>query len=97
MRLYCILRRTPSFRDGPKDQTSDAQLRIGESRDSGFDASHRPGMTESGLARSLRSLQTYVRDLATRCARVVHLSSAPLRAWGMPGAPCTRGLPCTLY
>jgi hypothetical protein len=34
---------TPSFRDGPKDQTSDAQLRIGEFRDSGFDASHRPG------------------------------------------------------
>jgi hypothetical protein len=26
-------------------QTSDAQLRIGESRDSGFDASHRPGRT----------------------------------------------------
>jgi len=26
-------------------QTTDAQLRIGESRDSGFDASHRPGMT----------------------------------------------------
>jgi hypothetical protein len=43
---------SPSFRDGPKDQTSDAQLRIGESRDSQmcnctsqFDASHRPGMT----------------------------------------------------
>src|SRR6266481_2852961 len=34
-----------SFRDGPKDQTSGAQLRTGESRDSGFDASHRPGMT----------------------------------------------------
>jgi len=34
-----------SFRDGPKDQTSDAQLRIWESQDSGFDASHRPGMT----------------------------------------------------
>src|SRR5260370_18025095 len=29
---------TPSFRDGPKDQTSDVQLHIGESRDSGFDA-----------------------------------------------------------
>src|SRR6202011_2906214 len=28
-----------------KHQTADAQLRIGESRDSGFDASHRPGMT----------------------------------------------------
>src|SRR2546429_2902927 len=37
---------TPSFRDGPKDQTSDVQLHIGESRDSGFDAAHRPGMTE---------------------------------------------------
>src|SRR5674476_1067690 len=37
--------KTPSFRDGPQDQTSDAQLRIGESRDSGFDAAHRPGMT----------------------------------------------------
>jgi hypothetical protein len=55
---------TPSFRDGPKDQTSDAQLRIGESRDSGFDAEpvigprfartrwHRPGMTEYGSLRS---------------------------------------------
>jgi hypothetical protein len=30
-----------------RDQTSDAQLRIGESLDSGFDASHRPGMTIS--------------------------------------------------
>ena len=36
-----------SFRDGPKDQTSAAQVRIGESRDSGFDALHRPGMTAS--------------------------------------------------
>jgi hypothetical protein len=26
----------PSFRDGPKDQTSDVQSHIGESRDSGF-------------------------------------------------------------
>src|SRR5882762_65789 len=38
---------TPSFRDGPQDQTSDVQLHIGESRDSGFDAAHRPGMTQS--------------------------------------------------
>src|SRR5665213_4149229 len=28
-------------------RTSDVRLRIGESRDSGFDASHRPGMTAS--------------------------------------------------
>jgi len=27
-------------------QISDAQLRIGESRDSGFDAAHRPGTTK---------------------------------------------------
>src|SRR5216684_8692660 len=35
----------PSFRDGAKHRTSDVQLHIGESRDFGFDASHRPGMT----------------------------------------------------
>jgi len=34
-----------SFRDGPKDQTSDVQLHIGESLDSGFAASRRPGTT----------------------------------------------------
>src|SRR5260370_7980806 len=34
----CIL---SSFRDGPKDQTSDVRLHIGESRDSGFEASPR--------------------------------------------------------
>src|SRR3984893_15090879 len=31
-----------------KHQTSDVQLHIGESLDSGFDASHRPGMTPPG-------------------------------------------------
>src|SRR5260370_13986405 len=48
---------TPSFRDGPKDQPSDAQLRIGQSRDSGFDASHRPGMTSIDYWWSLQSSQ----------------------------------------
>src|SRR4029077_12497302 len=38
-------RLAPAFRMVRWHQTSDAQLRIGESRDSGFDASHRPGMT----------------------------------------------------
>src|SRR5713101_978718 len=33
------------IRDGPKDRTSDVQLHIGESLDSGFDTSRRPGMT----------------------------------------------------
>jgi hypothetical protein len=40
---------TPSFRDGPKDQTSDAQLRIGESGNYDVEirvrAHARPGMT----------------------------------------------------
>jgi hypothetical protein len=38
-----------------KHQTTGAQLRTGESRDSGFDASHRPGMTapKASAARSI--------------------------------------------
>src|SRR5882672_10635000 len=32
--------------------------------------------------------------LAARSARVVHLSLAPLRAWGMPGARCTHSPAC---
>src|SRR6187401_2068848 len=47
-----------SFRDGPKDQTADAQLRVGESRDSGFDASHRPGMTFGHFFTLLASILT---------------------------------------
>jgi hypothetical protein len=41
-------------------QTSDVQLHIGESRDSGFDASHRPGMTvlDSFVAPSRASRHT---------------------------------------
>src|SRR5882672_1804786 len=31
---------------------------------------------------------------ATRSARAVHLSFAPLRAWGMPGARCTHSPAC---
>src|SRR6478672_3125711 len=41
-----------SFRDGSKDQTSDVQLHIGESRDFGFDATRRPGTTEGILPQS---------------------------------------------
>jgi hypothetical protein len=37
-----------SCRDGPKDQTSYAQLRIGESRNSGFDAE--PVIGPGGIA-----------------------------------------------
>src|ERR1700681_4201415 len=48
---------TPSFRDGPKDQTADAQLRVGESRDSGFDAFASPRNDASELLRRSRSSQ----------------------------------------
>src|SRR5260370_23677227 len=37
----------------------------------------------------------HVRDLAARCARVGHEFLARWRAWGMPGARCTRGAVCT--
>ena len=37
---------------------------------------------------------TRLRPAAPR-ARVVHETLAPWRAWGMPGARCTRGLVCT--
>jgi hypothetical protein len=40
--------------------------------------------------------QIRVRALAAQCARVVHLSLAQKRAWGMPDARCTRGLVCAL-
>ena len=59
-----------SFRDGPKDQTSDVQLHIGESRDSGFASSTRPGMTRNTYAVAARSR----RSAAARASAVI---SAP--------------------
>src|ERR1700682_2192231 len=50
-----------------------------ESRDSGFDASHRPGMTESGslpLRNYVKLKSTYDFALATRSARGVDEASA---------------------
>src|ERR1019366_4309645 len=59
--------RRPSFRDGPKDQTSDVRLHIGESLDSGFARSlssrralrgpvgARCGMTEAALKALLQT------------------------------------------
>jgi hypothetical protein len=40
-----------SFRDGPKDETTGAKLRNGESRDSGFASSKRPGMMGGRIRR----------------------------------------------
>jgi hypothetical protein len=42
MAIRPMRRVTPSFRDGPKDQTSDVRLHIGESRDSGFALARAP-------------------------------------------------------
>src|SRR6266702_2755903 len=70
-----------SFRDGPKDQTSDAQLRIRESRDSGFDAEpvigprfartrwHRPGMTVAVAAPTSLFKQRCFTDTVSRSRR----------------------------
>jgi hypothetical protein len=44
-----------------------------------------------------KTIQTRVRDPAARCARVVHEAFAPMRAWGMPGARCTRSLVCAWH
>src|SRR5712664_3613050 len=93
---------TPSFRDGPQDQTSDVQLHIGESRDSGFDASHRPGMTKSGLLRRFAprndvksQFQTHVRTLAAQCARGFDESSAQ-RGRGERRMPVAPAASCAL-
>src|SRR6267378_5063752 len=45
------------------------------------------------LAMTWNSAYTFA--LAARSARGVDESSAQKRAWGMPGARCTRGLVCT--
>ena len=77
---------TPALRMVRWHQTSDAQLRIGESRDSGFDASHRPGMTAT-TPRSRGAMRP-------SCARTV--SPRNQRAQGMPGAQCTHSLACEI-
>jgi hypothetical protein len=43
-------------------------------------------------------MPTHLRDLAARCARGLQEISAPgnQRAWGMPGARCTRSLVCAI-
>src|SRR6267142_5037145 len=73
-----------------------------ESRDSGFDASHRPGMTNSGLLRRFASRNDVASNSKHTFAasprnapEVLHLISRPKRAWGTPDARCTRGLVCT--
>jgi hypothetical protein len=47
-----------------------------------------------GLHLSNSQPWTRFRVPAARCARVVPKPSAPKRAWGMPGAQCTRSLVC---
>src|SRR5713226_6069743 len=66
-----------------QDQTSDVQLHIGESLDSGFDAEpvigprfartrwHRPGMTVSGSLRRLRHFSTAARMKPTGRMHVI--------------------------
>ena len=61
------------------------------------EAIHLAAQRKNGLLRCARNdVQTRLRDLAARCARGLHLSSAPRRAWGMPGARCTRSPVCSV-
>jgi hypothetical protein len=81
----------PSFRDGPQDQTTGVQLHPRESRDSGFDASHRPGMTAK------LDHQTATHAKSSRSAKRPRICSKPhppkiQRAQARPGARRTRGL-----
>jgi hypothetical protein len=44
-----------------------------------------------------KTIQTRVRALAAQCAQGVDETFRPKRAWGTPGARCTRGLVCALH
>jgi hypothetical protein len=77
----------PSFRDGPQDQTSDVQLHIGESRDSGFDASHRPGMTESAPIPNMTSKSKHAFATSPRNAPEALMNLPPKEGVGNAGCP----------
>ena len=67
-----------SFRGDAKHRTSDAQLRIGESRDSGSGAAHHPGMTESVIHRARRTMTGKgAPPSPLSCHRACGASSAP--------------------
>jgi hypothetical protein len=69
-----------------------------ESRDSGFDASHRPGMTESGSFRSARNdvklKSTHDFALATQRARAVDKFFRPRRGRRERRVPAAPAAPC---
>jgi len=72
-------------------QTSDVQLHIGEPRDSGFGASHRPGMTATSSRYDSAFSRRDAPEVCKKRARLDHQ-----RAQGMPGAQCTRSLACSV-
>jgi hypothetical protein len=56
-------------------------------------------MTDRGRAFNFQMEDRFgirLRDLAARFARVVHKTFRPKRAWGMPGAQCTRSRACSV-
>jgi hypothetical protein len=52
-------------------------------------------LVASLLAMTVNSKHTFAPRDAMRPSRAQIFR--PMRAWGMPGAHCTRGLVCTLY
>jgi hypothetical protein len=92
----------PSFRDGPEDQTSDAQLRIGESRDSPMCnctsevrcfASPRNDSVWIAHTRP-HSRGAIAPELCKNRSPERAWRDPQERAWGMPGARRTRSLAC---
>src|SRR6266516_6575704 len=71
---------TWSLRDGPYDQTSDVQLHIGESRDSGFDAHASPRNDSSHVAIGVGM----VRKARVTCQNNSRLVASATE-WAVPG------------
>jgi hypothetical protein len=71
-----------SFRDGPKDQTSDVQLHIGESRGSGFAGSLSSGGAERRPVGAPRNDEGPYRGIASRTLTAkVSVRSWPSNCW----------------
>jgi flagellar biosynthesis protein FliQ len=74
----------PSFRDGPQDQTSDVQLHIGESRDSGFSPADCPGMTNAiQRERDKKMTGAETLDVARDAIWTIVVVSSPLMVVGL--------------
>ena len=94
-----------SFRGASKTRTSDAQLRIGESRDSGSGPSDHPGMTNTETASSSLALAVnasrYAATISWRCspsASMPSVTTSPTLRYcgGFMPVPTPGGVPVVM-